>query len=265
MPTPFPGMDPYLEQAGLWQEVHTRLIVAIADALGPMVRPHYRVAVEQRSYLAMVASDETAIVPDVLAADREAQGHAGLTPSLRSESSVESGVFIAELPMPEERIERYLEVRSVETHEAVTSIELLSPTNKLPGAGRRLYEKKRLNVLSSMTHLIEVDLLRTGSPMPMRTVGAPPFDYSIVVSRARQRPKAEVRLFRLRQPIPPFPVPLRDTEAEPVLELNGLVHDLYDRAGYDMVIDYQAQPMPPLSQADAVWAETLLREHALRA
>jgi hypothetical protein len=65
MPTPFPGMDPYLEQPGLWREVHTRLIVAIADALGPMVRPHYRVAVEQRRYLAMLTSDETVIVPDV--------------------------------------------------------------------------------------------------------------------------------------------------------------------------------------------------------
>ncbi len=70
MPTPFPGMDPYLEQPGLWPEVHTRLIVAIPDALGPMVRPHYRVAVEQRNYLAMITSDKTVIVPDVLRRSR---------------------------------------------------------------------------------------------------------------------------------------------------------------------------------------------------
>jgi hypothetical protein len=99
-------MDLYLEQPGLWQEVHTRLIVAIADALGPLVRPRYRVAVEQRSYLAMVTSDERVIVPDVLVDDREPQSKPGLSLSPVSEPSAASGVFIAELPVPEERIER---------------------------------------------------------------------------------------------------------------------------------------------------------------
>jgi len=257
MPTPFPGMDPYLEQHGRWPGVHTRLIVAIADALGPMVRPRYWVAVEERSYLAMVTSDGRVIVPDVAVADQEPSSYAD-SPS-RSEPSADAGVLIAELPMPEERIERYLEVRSVDTHEVITSIELLSPTNKLPGEGRRIYEAKRLNVLSSMTHLIEIDLLRDGAPMPMRTDNAPRFDYSIVVSRAHQRPKAEARLFRLRQPIPSFPVPLRPQEPEPVLDLNDILHDLYDRAGYDMVIDYHAPPTPPLDSDDAAWAEELLR------
>ena len=259
MPTPFPGMDPYLEQSGWWPEVHTRLIVAMADALGPMVRPRYRVAVERRTYLAMVTSDERVIVPDVLVTDREPQAHTDLSSSSISEPSEAPGVLIAELPMPEERIERYLEVRSVDTHEVITSIELLSPTNKLPGEGRRLYEAKRVNVLSSMTHLIEIDLLRAGAPMPMRTDNAPPFDYSIVVSRAHQRPKAEVRLFRLRQPIPSFPVPLRPQEPEPVLDLNGILHDLYDRAGYDIVIDYRVPLTPPLGSDDAAWAEALVR------
>ena len=58
MPTPFPGMDPYLERPGMWEEVHTRLIVAIADTLGPQVRPNYRVGVEQRTYLAVLTPDE---------------------------------------------------------------------------------------------------------------------------------------------------------------------------------------------------------------
>ncbi|MBV8886966.1 MAG: DUF4058 family protein [Chroococcidiopsidaceae cyanobacterium CP_BM_RX_35] len=33
MPSPFPGMDPYLEQPALWSSFHSRLIVAIADAI----------------------------------------------------------------------------------------------------------------------------------------------------------------------------------------------------------------------------------------
>jgi hypothetical protein len=31
MPSPFPGMDPYLENPEFWPGVHNRLIVAIID------------------------------------------------------------------------------------------------------------------------------------------------------------------------------------------------------------------------------------------
>lgn len=264
MPTPFPGMDPYLEQAGLWREVHTRLIVAIADELGPLVQPTYRVAVEQRTYLAMVARDETIIIPDIAVANGGDEGPSRAAQASQAQASAEPGVFIAELPMPEEITERYLEIRDVVTNDVVTSIEVLLPTNKHSGEGRRLYEEKRLRVLGSMTHLIEIDLLRTGSPMPMQTPEAFPFDYSIIVSRAYQRPKAEVRLFRVRQPIPAFPVPLRREEPEPTLELNRVFHDLYDRAGYGLVIDYSRPPNPPLRHDDDAWMDALLREKQLR-
>jgi hypothetical protein len=264
MPTPFPGMDPYLEQAGLWREIHTRLIVAIADALGPMVQPTYRVAIEQRTYLAMVARDETVIIPDIAIATGGDDNPSQAPPSSHAQASAEPGVFIAELPMPEEITERYLEIRDVASHDVVTSIEVLSPTNKRSGEGRRLYEEKRLKVLGSMTHLVEIDLLRSGSPMPMQTPEAFPFDYSIIVSRAYQRPKAEVRLFRIRQPIPAFPVPLRRAEPEPTLDLNRVLHDLYDRAGYGLVIDYRQPPNPPLSRDDDVWMDALLREKHVR-
>lgn len=40
MASPFPGMNPYLEQAVLWSEFHSRLIVAIADALAPSLLSH---------------------------------------------------------------------------------------------------------------------------------------------------------------------------------------------------------------------------------
>jgi hypothetical protein len=187
----------------------------------------------------MLTSDETAIVSDVSVTNGgDSSASISPQPSL-SPSSAEPGVFIAELPMPEEITERYLEIRDAATHDVITSIELLSPTNKQCGEGRRLYEEKRLNVLSSMTHLVEIDLLRTGTPMPMRTSAPPPFDYSIVVSRVHQRPKAEVRLFRIRQPIPSFPIPLRRNETEPILDLNAILHELYDRAGYDLAIDYR--------------------------
>lgn len=45
MPSPFPGFDPYLENPDFWHEVHSRLIVALADSLVPQVRPKYEIAI----------------------------------------------------------------------------------------------------------------------------------------------------------------------------------------------------------------------------
>jgi hypothetical protein len=98
-----------------------------------------------------------------------------------------------------------------------------------------------------------------GEPLPMWVRnGNATGDYRIVVSRAQQRPRADVYLFTVREPIPSFPIPLRPGENEPVLPLNRILHELYDRAGYDLAIDYSQPPDPPLPEQDAIWAETIL-------
>jgi uncharacterized protein DUF4058 len=258
MPTPFPGMDPYLERAGVWEEVHTRLIVAIADALGPQVRPKYRVGVEQRTYLAVLTPDEYDLVgkPDVLVAASRRQA----PPVQATASAVGVVPKVAQLPMPDEITERYLQVRDVISGEVVTVIELLSPTNKLTRAGRRQYACQRMQVLASATHFIEIDLLRAGEPFPFKVLDdEAQSDYRILVSRAQDRPQAAVYLFSIRDPIPDIPVPLQPGDAEPSLALNRLVHDVYDRAGYDLTVDYQqAPPPPPLSEPDIQWLKQLL-------
>jgi hypothetical protein len=258
MSTPFPGMDPYLERAGMWEEVHTRLIVAMADALGPQVRPKYRVGVEQRTYLALLTPDEYERVgkPDVLVSAPRRQA------PLVQATATAVGIAprIAQLPMPEEITERYLEVRDVVTGEVITVIELLSPTNKLTREGRRQYARKRMQVLGSATHFIEIDLLRAGEPFPFRVIDDDAqSDYRIIVSRAQDRPQAAVYLFTIRDPIPDSPVPLQPGDAEPTLALNRLLHDVYDRAGYDLTLNYQqAPPPPPISEQDFQWMKPLL-------
>jgi hypothetical protein len=254
MPTPFPGMDPYLERRGLWEEVHPGLIVEIQRFLTPLLRPHYRAAIEQRTYLAVLPPDEQRVgKPDVLVVSPT-----GSTPEATAAvvSPVGVGPVVAELPMPEEVVERYLEVRDVVTHEVITIIEILSPTNKITGEGRVQYERKRLKVLGSLTNLVEIDLLRVGEPFSMKVSGQS--DYRIVVSRSQYRPRADVYLFGVRDAIPEFPIPLRPGETEPTLLLNQILHDLYDQGGYDLAIDYQQLPEPPLSDKDAKWAAQIL-------
>jgi hypothetical protein len=242
MPTPFPGMDPYLEKPALWKQVHTPLIVDIRRYLAPLIRPQYLVAMEERSF-------HTVMMIDSLDNDLDGFGFAATSHQLVD------GSYTVELPAPIKVIERYLEVRDAGSGEVITVIEILSPSNKLED--RRRYLRKRQRVLDSMTNLVEIDLLRSGKPMPM--VGEfPKTAYRLLVSRALQRPDAQVFPCGLRQPIPEIPIPLRPGEDEPLLPLNQLLHTLYDSAGYDLFIDYQKPPVSPLSEEDLLWAQQRL-------
>ena len=91
-----------------------------------------------------------------------------------------------------------------------------------------------------------------------------PSDYRILVSRGNRRPNASLYTFCVRQSVPTFPLPLRRGDTEPVVDLGILLHELYDRAGYDLRLDYTVEPDPPLDGSDADWADELLRHKGLR-
>jgi hypothetical protein len=245
-------MDPYLERRDRWPAVHTRLIVAIADALGPQVRPHYRVDIELRTYIALVTSESLAGIPDVLVMSAPHEAGRSMAPG----SALGMAPQVVEVPMPEELHERFLVVREVATQEVVTVLEVLSLANKLTHEGREAYEDKRKIVFGSKTNLVEIDLLRAGQPLPPFQPGHSA--YRILISPAPMRPRAMAYMLRVRDPLPTIPIPLQPTDPEPTLPLNQLLHDLYDRASYDLAIDYSQPPVPPLHDDDAAWAQHLL-------
>ncbi len=158
--------------------------------------------------------------------------------------------------------EGYLEIREVATKQVVTVIEVLSPTNKRFGKGRVAYEQKRREVLGSRTHLVEIDLLRSGKPMPIQGSSVQS-NYRILVSRGDRRPRAELYVFNIQDAIPTFPLPLR-SEDVPTINLHPLLELAYERAGYGVVIDYNREPVPALSEADTAWVDTLLQRKKLR-
>src|SRR5271166_5090242 len=51
MNCPFPGTDPFLEHPVLWESVHARLIVTIADQLQPKLDPRYITSIEERVFI----------------------------------------------------------------------------------------------------------------------------------------------------------------------------------------------------------------------
>ena len=252
MRSPFPGMDPYLEHPSLWPDVHNRLIVAIADALAPKIAARYYVGVERRAYL--LKADDVAFIgrPDIAVVP-----HLHPQPVPHPMPLAEIGVLEVDVPMADEVEESFLEIREVLTGKLITILELLSPANKLHTKGRAEYEEKRGSIFRTRTNLVEIDLLRAGEPL--QVVGKDvPSDYRILVSRGSQRPRAQLYPFNLRSPIPTFPLPLLPDDEEPIVNLGELLHALYDRARFDLRLDYTQPPVPPLREEDNDWAQTLL-------
>jgi Protein of unknown function (DUF4058) len=260
MASPFPGMDPYLEQSAFWSSFHSKFIVALADAIEAKLDQDYYVEVETRTYLEGDGTGLLVGIPDV------SVGRNASAVDLLAESTAGTAVATAVqpiglqkviVPMPEEMQERYLEIREVNSGNVVTAIELLSPKNKRAGAGRQSYENKRSLILGSFTHLVEIDLLRGGQSMPIGNVVAS-WDYSVLVSRSEQRPQADLYSFSIRDPLPEIAIPLI-ASGSLAIDLQLVFSGVYQRSRYNTRIDYQ-QPIPPpkLSTEDQHWIEQLI-------
>lgn len=250
MGNPFPGMNPYLEQPELWHQVHNRLIVAIADDLTPQIAPKYRVSIEERVYTSV---DDILLVgiADLAVANRNnPDTSTTLTATKLTEPTK------VKLPIPEQVTERFLEVRTTQNKEVVAVIEILSPKNKISKEGRAAYENKRHKILASGTNLVEIDLLKQGEPMPI--LGVTAADYSILVSRSYNRPDADLYTFDLKTPIPVFPIPLREGEPEPIIDLQRLLNEVYERARFDLAIDYTQSLKIRRSPEDEAWIKEIL-------
>jgi Protein of unknown function (DUF4058) len=257
MLSPFPGMDPYLEQPIFWSSFHNRLMVAIADAIEPQLSSQYYVEVEARTYQS--DSDDGLLIgiPDATVFFRQS---ANLIPeSITNESVlVQARPEQVTLPVPQAIKERYLEVRAIATDEVITVIEILSPKNKRGGEGRATYEKKRSLILGTSTNLVELDLLRGGKPMSM-TGNLSPTAYRILIGRGQTRPIADLYRLTLLEMLPSFPLPLKPEDSELIIPLQQIFNGVYERGRYHTRIDYR-QPLPPpaLSPNDLQRVDELL-------
>lgn len=256
MPLPFPGMNPYLEHPELWLAVHSRLIVAIADDPADMLSQDYPIEIEKRTYWHNEIGDDVLIdIPDVSLLNRISTSvDAGKSITSAELPSIQPTKII--LTTPEEVTERYLEIREVKTGKVITAIEILSPKNKKTGEGKEADLRKRRQVLQTETHLIEIDLLRINpSFLYHQTLTS---DYRILISRSHDRPDAVLYSFSVCDGIPDIPILLRLNESEPILDLQTILHQIYQRGRYDPTIDYDRLPKPALSEADQEWARRII-------
>jgi len=261
MSSPFIGMNPYLENPELWSSVQSRLIVAIADALSDIISQDYRIEIEKRTYWSDDTGEDLLIgIPDVAllssaAKNKDAKAIKDTNSIAIAERTTIKPTRIL-LPTSEEINERYLEIREAKTGKVITAIELLSPKNKKAGEGREAYLRKRQRIFQTQTHLIEIDLLRIHPSFLQAQI--PLSDYRILISRSYERPSADLYAFSIRDRIPDLPIPLRQGELEPILDLQSLIHQVYQRGRYELAIDYSQLPKPALNEEDLIWFRSVI-------
>jgi hypothetical protein len=247
--SPFPGMDPFLEEPSLWSSVHTRLMNSISDQLAGLVAPDFYVEIQQHVTI-LHPEDEVArhIIPDVYVAEQRL----ATPPPTRTGAVITPPMLVEPLEQLEIH-ERFLEVRDRRNREVVTVIEVLSPWNKAAGPERwEAFQAKRRAVMASHTHWIEIDLLRAGK-RPAEV--AEKSDYYALLKRGDAPGPYEVWYVDLRDTLPTIAVPLRQPYVDVPLHLQAVLEDVYRRARYAESIDYtSAIPSLRLRPADGQWA-----------
>jgi hypothetical protein len=254
-------MDPYLEDE-MWQEFHETLAGAIRAQLLPQLAPKYvallakRYVVDRPALGVFDLPASHAIYPDV---------HIVEPPGRRIAETHRSAVVVDE---PAVEVASYMdvpqlsvEIRDVAQRRLVTIIEILSPANKY-GEGKFEYNQRRVELLRTETHVLEIDLLRQGARIPLQG-DVPPAHYYVYLSRWQRRPFTQVWAIGLRDRLPTVPVPLLPPDPDVTLDIQAAIRACFDLVGYERLLDYSAPPPPPdLDAVHGAWVADLLRERS---
>jgi hypothetical protein len=252
---PFPGMDPYIERPAIWADFHDCLIVAIRTAIQPMLRPKYAALVQDRLY---VVQSQRPIRPDV-----------ALVETTAPQRGATFAVAQMELDQPmvyevsyEEIREPYIEIiEPAGGNRLITAIEVLSPDNKVPGAGRKQYLKKRKEFRSAHANLVEIDLLRSGKPTVR--VGAAelaalqPWRYLAAVTRWPNR--EEVYAVALQNRLPRLAIPLTAEDQDVRLDLQAVFTRCWEEGPYPELLRYDGPPPGEMTPEETAWCDERLR------
>jgi hypothetical protein len=252
MPSPFPGMDPYLE-SWVWGDFHRTMITALRAQLNTKVPRRYVANTELYVWREDPTEHERLILggPDVHRADQKPStkpetAGASLLPPI---TTVYSGV---------ERKQHYVRIVDAAQRRIVTVLELLSPSNKSAHERGDAYRFKRDEYMASGVNFIEIDLLRAGLRPPLGDPPPPINDYYVLVSRSEDGPRLGIWPISLRDALPLIPVPLDAGEADVQLDLRAALDRVYDEARYGEQLDYSSPPALALREPDASWARELL-------
>lgn len=257
MPSPFPGMDPWLELP--WRDVHASIIIYIRNQLQSQL-PEPLVARAEEEVLVDVPDQPPRLVrPDVTVA--EEQPDKGGTAILVPPVSVAKPFLVR---VAETEVDRHVEIVDLASAErVVTAIEVFSPANKLSGRAREAYRAQQRDFVAGGVNLVEIDLVRHGQWVFSADEAAVPLarrvPYMVCVFRAAQPQERAFYSLPLRQGLPRIAIPLRPGDRDVALDLQAVVNQAYEDGRYERT-DYRHPLQPPLPPEDAAWAADLLRQ-----
>jgi hypothetical protein len=254
-------MDPYIERPAIWPDFHDSLILSIRAALQPMLKPKYAALTQDRLYL--VEADRP-IYPDVAVVRTPVAGaRASAVAVVEPDAPSVFELWREEIREPLIHI-----VEPAANNRVVTSIEVLSPSNKAAGEGRREYLLKREELWRGGVNLVEIDLLRAGDP----TIRLPeekrkelkPHHYLVAVTR-RWPSRQEVYEVMLQKRLPRVAIPLSPDDKDVVLDLQGVFTRCWDEGPYPELLHYDGPPPGSLLPEEIAWCEERLRGAGFRA
>ncbi len=258
MPSPFPGMDPYIEDPFFWTDFHTSLMGAMRKALNAVLPDRYTAAIERHVWVEQMDLGEATLVgvPDIQVAEREEARETGSVATVPQ--TITAPVTITLPQLVRRQGPRYLRIMDRRRRQVITVVELLSPANKTTTGYGVIYRQKRWDFVANGVNLVEIDLLRQGVRPPLSEPPPTPSDYYILVCPTTTFPRAGYWPLSVRDRLPSVPIPLAAEEDPVWLDLRKCLDQEYDGGRYDREIDYSQPPIPPLRKSDAQWARKLL-------
>jgi hypothetical protein len=227
MPSPFPGMDPFLEGEKIWPAFQHHLIACLYQTLLPGLVERYRARVGQRRYVT-----EQALFTSIIREDHE---------------------------------EEFIEIRQRNDSRLITLVDVASPANKTTAAGRQAYLDKRKEAKTVNANLVEIDLVMQGQPLlDYSREGLPEWDHAVTVTRATQRERYEIYTATVQKKLPKFRLPLAADDRDTVLDLQATFARCFDQGNFTALIDYQRDPPTRLAADDRRWIDEMLRHQKVR-
>jgi hypothetical protein len=263
MPSPFPGLDPFIEAQDRWHSFHTAFIAASAESLNDRLPGNYYATVEERVLLDASDPHDPSLRkifhrlgPDAAIQQSESRHPAVADPdgevATLSPRTIPQSIVTLDQPT-----QKLVEIRGQPNHELVTTIELLSPSNKRAGDDRTAYLAKRVDLLRHGVNIVDLDLLLNGQRLPLLEP-LPDGDFHAFVTRALQHHDCLVYSWSVRDVLPTISIPLKDDERDVTLNLQSVFQRVYDRNRYPLQIRYD-QPIPSaLSEQDRQWVAALI-------
>jgi hypothetical protein len=222
MKSPFPGMDPYIEERDLSRDFRLGLMSEMSRAIAELLPERYVTRIKVRRY-----------------------------EPLGPEEEPEEEPFIQIFAMEPNR-----------QRQLVTIVDMLTPENKDTGKlGQKVYMVRRQEILNSPTNFVEIDLLRCGERMPT-TEPWPKSPYVILVVRKNRVTGCQIVPAHFRHPLPAIPVPLLEPDPDLRIELQPMVEAIYARSRYYVDIEYDRPLSPPLTAEETAWLAEQVRQKA---